>query len=315
MAAMRIIFMGTPELASVSLKALIAWPALEVVGVVTQPDRPRGRDLKLSFSPVKEAALRANLPVFQPERAREESFIGELKTLQPELIAVAAYGQLLPKTILDLPRLGCLNVHTSLLPRYRGAAPIQWAIINGDSETGVTIMKMDPGMDTGHILTQEKTPIAPHDNAETLHDRLAKIGAELLLRTIPDYAAGKIIPQPQPLEGVSHAPKIKKQDGRIDWSLPAQAIANRIRGLVPWPGAFTWLPEESKPHLLKLWQAEAIEGSGDPGEVLAADKTGIVVGCGLGALRIRVLQREGGRPLSAEEFLAGHFVQAGNRLG
>lgn len=312
---MRIIFMGTPELASVSLQALMAFPALQVVAVVTQPDRPKGRDLKLSFSPVKEAALKANVPVLQPERAREQGFLDELKTLQPELIAVAAYGQLLPKTILDLPRLGCLNLHTSLLPRYRGAAPIQWAIINGDSETGVTIMKMDPGMDTGDILTQEKTPIAPHDNAETLHDRLAKIGAELLVRTIPDYAAGRIIAQPQPLEGVTHAPRIKKQDGQIDWSQPARAIANRIRGLVPWPGAFTHLTGSAQPILLKLWDADVAEQSGKPGEVLAADKAGIVVGCGQGALRIKVMQREGGRRLSAQEFLAGRSLKPGNRLG
>src|SRR5258705_9756930 len=167
MAAMRIIFMGTPELACVSLQALIACPAFEIVAVITQPDRPKGRDLKLSFSPVKELALRANLPVLQPERAREEDFIGKLRALQPDLIAVAAYGQILPKTILDLPRLGCLNVHTSLLPRYRGAAPIQWAILNDDSETGVTIMKMDAGMDTGAIVSQEPTAISVQDNAQT----------------------------------------------------------------------------------------------------------------------------------------------------
>ena len=312
---MRIIFMGTPELACVSLQALITSPAFQVVAVVTQPDRPKGRDLKLSPPPVKELALRANLPVLQPERARQEDFIAKLRALEPDLIVVAAYGEILPKDILDLPRLGCLNVHTSLLPRYRGAAPIQWAIINGDGETGVTIMKMDPGMDTGDILAQEKTPITPHDNAETLHDRLAKIGAELLLRTIPDYAGGTIGPQPQPLDGVTYAPKIKKQDGQIDWSQPARAISNRIRGLVPWPGAFTYSPGQPKPRLIKIWQAEVTEQPGNAGEILCADKTGLAAGCGHNALLIQILQLEGGRRLTAQEFLAGHSLKPGDRLG
>ena len=194
MAPLRIVFMGTAELSCDSLRALIASPDFQVVAVVTQPDRPKGRDLKLQPSPVKELALRENLPVLQPEKARSESFLEELRALQPDLIAVAAYGQILPKSILDLPRFGCLNVHTSLLPRYRGAAPIQWAILNGDAETGVTIMKMDAGLDTGDILTQDSTPIRPEDNSETLHDRLARMGAELLVRTIPDYVAGKLTP-------------------------------------------------------------------------------------------------------------------------
>ena len=219
------------------------------------------------------------------------------------------------QSILDLPRFGCLNVHTSLLPRYRGAAPIQWAILNGDAETGVTIMKMDAGLDTGDILTQATTPIHPEDNSETLHDRLARMGAELLVRTMPDYVAGKLPPRPQPAEGASYAPKIKKQDGRIDWNQPARAIWNRVRGLVPWPGAFSYLPGQPQPHLLKIWQAEVVERSGQPGEVLQADKAGIVVGCGREALRILILQREGGRRLPAQEFLAGHPLHPGQRLG
>src|SRR5258708_2566558 len=183
MAVLRIIFMGTPELARVSLETLLSQPDLNLVAVVTQPDRPKGRDLKLQPPPVKQAALARGLPVLQPERARNEEFILSLKALQPDLIAVAAYGQILPKAILDLPRFGCLNVHTSLLPKYRGAAPIQWAILNGESETGVTIMKMDVGMDTGDIVTQEKTTILLEDTSQTLHDRLAQIGARLLLQT------------------------------------------------------------------------------------------------------------------------------------
>jgi methionyl-tRNA formyltransferase len=314
MAALRIVFMGTPELASASLRALIQSPNFRVVAVVTQPDRPKGRDLKLQASPVKEQALQAKLPVLQPERARSEPFLEQLRQLQPELIAVAAYGQILPKTILDLPRFGCLNVHTSLLPKYRGAAPIQWAILNGDAETGVTIMKMDVGLDTGDILTQARTPIQPEDDAQTLHDRLAKMGADLLVQTIPDYVAGKITAQPQAAEGVSHARKIEKRDGRVDWNQPARVVWNRVRGLVPWPGAFTSLPGQPQPHLLKIWRAEVVQRSGQPGEILQADKHGVVVACGQEALRILVLQREGARRLDAQAFLAGHPLQPGQRL-
>lgn len=306
--------MGTPELAAVSLRRLIAAPGFELAAVVTQPDQPKGRGLKLTPSPVKEVALQANLPVLQPQRAREENFIQELAALKPELIAVAAYGQILPKAILDLPRFGCLNVHTSLLPKYRGAAPIQTAILNGDAETGVTIMKMDVGLDTGDILTQERTAIEPSDNSQTLHDRLANIGADLLARTIPEYVAGAIRPRPQP-EGATYAAKIKKQDGEIDWTQPARVIWNRIRALVPWPGAFTHLPAQPHPVLLKIWEAQPLDRAGEPGCVLQADKNGIIIGCGTGALMISLLQREGGRRLTAAEFLAGHSLKVGEKLG
>jgi methionyl-tRNA formyltransferase len=307
--------MGTAELSCNSLRALMESPEFQLAAVVTQPDRPKGRELKLQPSPVKELALQANLPVLQPERARDETFLVALRDLRPDLVVVAAYGQILPRSILDLPRFGCLNVHTSLLPRYRGAAPIQWAILNSDAETGVTIMKMDAGLDTGNILTQAATPIHPEDTSETLHGRLAALGAELLVRTIPDYVAGKVVSRPQPTEGVSHAPKINKQDGHVDWNQPARSIWNRVRGLVPWPGAFTFLPGQPQPHLLKIWQAEPAQSPGLPGEVLQADKTGIVVGCGHDALRILVLQREGGRRLTAQEFLAGHPLLPGQKLG
>ena len=315
MAPLRVVFMGTAELSCDSLRALIDSPNCQVVAVVTQPDRPKGRERKLRPSPVNAIALQATLPVLQPERAREEPFVSALRDLRPDLVAVAAYGQILPQSILDLPRFGCLNVHTSLLPRYRGAAPIQWAVLNGDTETGVTIMRMDAGLDTGDILTQARTPIHPEDTSETLHTRLAALGAELLVRTIPDYVAGKVPSRPQPTEGVSHAPKIKKQDGHIDWNQAAHVISNRVRGLVPWPGAFTYLPGQAQSHLLKIWQAEPVQRAGPPGEVLQADKTGIVVGCSRDALRILVLQREGGRRLTAQQFLAGHPLLPGQRLG
>src|SRR3954454_24320041 len=194
---LRIIFMGTADLACSSLRALVAQKEWAVISVVTQPDRPKGRNLALQFSPVKKTALAANIPLLQPERAKEPAFLDELTRLQPDLIVVAAYGQILPKSILDLPPFGCLNVHTSLLPKYRGAAPIQWAILQDEPETGVTIMKMDAGLDTGDILRQEPTPIDSEDNSETLHDRLARIGASLLVRTIPEYVDGKVVPRKQ----------------------------------------------------------------------------------------------------------------------
>ena len=314
MAGLRIVFMGTPVLARVNLEALLREPAFQLVGVVTQPDRPKGRELKLQPSPVKETAVVPGLPVLQPAKARDENFISEIRRWQPDLIAVAAYGQILPRSILELPRFGCLNVHTSLLPKYRGAAPIQWAILNGDIESGVTIMKMDVGLDTGDILTQRATPIHPADNAQTLHDRLAHLGAELLVQTIPGYVAGRIHPRSQPTDGVSHAPKLKKEDGRIDWNLPAATIGNRVRAFTPWPGAFTFLSAQPHSQILKIWEAEVISEIGSPGKILRADKSGIVLGCGQDALRIHMLQREGGRRMTAGEFLAGHLLKPGDTL-
>jgi len=242
-------------------------------------------------------------------------------------MVVVAYGQILPQSILDLPRHGCLNVHTSLLPKYRGAAPIQWAIADGEPETGVTIMKMDAGLDTGPILSTRRTPILPTDDSQILHDRLAQLGAELLAATIPDYVAGKILPQPQPADGSTYAAKIKKEDGRIDWKRPAVQIWNRLRAFTPWPGAFTsWssslslsgadnTPKRELPtQLLKIWKVEPVEAGGPAGNLLSADKSGIVVGCGVGALRILELQREGGKRLSAEQFLIGHPLKAGQKF-
>lgn len=307
--------MGTPELAAVCLDALLRAPEFDVVGVVTQPDRPKGRDLKLTPPPVKELALRHQRPVLQPEKARDENFFRELAAWQPDLIAVAAFGQILPQRILDLPKFGCLNVHTSLLPKYRGAAPIQTAILNDDAETGVTIMKMDVGLDTGAILSTERTPIEASDNAQTLHDRLAKIGAALLVKTIPEYVTGRITPIPQPAEGISHCAKIKKQDGALDWKLPARTLWNRVRGFTPWPGAFTHLAAQPKPLLLKIWEATPANGTGTPGQILSVGKDGITVACGEDALRLTVLQREGGRRVTAAEFLAGCPLVPGQHLG
>ena len=320
---MNLVFMGTAELSCASLARLAEQHS--VLAVVTQPDKPKGRDLKLTPSPVKLLAEKLRLPLLQPARARDEKFIAELRGLKPDLIVVIAYGQILPQAILDVPPLGCLNVHTSLLPKYRGAAPIQWAIADGEAETGVTVMKMDAGLDTGPILSVRRTPILPADNSQTLHDRLAQLGADLLAETIPAYAAGKISPQPQPAEGSTYAAKIKKEDGKIDWNLPAEKIWNRLRAFTPWPGAFThwsWSssfslsapPKPEQPQLLKIWKAEVADKTGAPGVVLSADKTGIVVACGQAALRILELQREGGKRMPAEQFLAGRNLPPGSRL-
>lgn len=303
--------MGTAEIACPSLAALLAQPGVSVVAVVAQPDRPKGRDLKIQPCAVKQFATARGLPVLQPERARRPEFLAELAALRPDLAVVMAYGQILPPAILDLPPLGCVNLHTSLLPKYRGAAPIQWAIANGDTETGVTLMQMDAGMDTGGILAQRTTPIRAGDNAQTLHDRLAQLSAELLAEMLPALVARTVTPQPQPVDGVSYAPKITKEDGRIDWRLPARTIWNRLRAFTPWPGAFTSLPTEPKPFLLKVWEAEVVGQHGSAGQILAVEKTGIIVGCGVESLRLLTVQREGGRRMSVAEFLAGHPLKPG----
>ncbi len=307
--------MGTAELACASLQAITNSPEIQIVAVVTQPDKPKGRDLKLQASAVKQLALKLNLPVLQPEKARAESFVATLRELKPDLIVVVAYGQILPQTILDLPQFGCLNVHTSLLPKYRGAAPIQWAILDDEPQTGVTIMQMDAGLDTGDILSQTITPIHATDNSQTLHDRLAILGAEVLTQTIPELIAGKIVPKKQP-EGGSYARKISKEDGNLNWSEPARKLWNQVRAFTPWPGGFTFQKIGETKRLLKIWEVEVVETlPTTPGQILQADKSGMVVSCGENALRILNLQREGGRRLSTHEFLAGNPIQVGETLG
>jgi methionyl-tRNA formyltransferase len=313
--ALRIVFMGTAELACASLKALINAPDFELAGVVTQPDRPRGRDLKLQPTPVKQVALEAGLPVWQPLRARHSGFISQLAGLRLDMLVVAAYGQILPQAMLDLPRFGGINVHTSLLPKYRGAAPIQWAMLNDEPETGVTIMRMAASLDTGDILSQRSTPILAEDNAATLHDRLAALGAELLVPTIRDFAGGRIVPRPQVESEATYARKIAKEDGRLEWTAAARVLWNRIRAFTPWPGAFTTVPGINRPRLLKVIRAMVVAGRGDPGVILQADKGGLVVACGHGALQVVEVQLEGGRKMTATELLAGHALPAGTKLG
>jgi methionyl-tRNA formyltransferase len=316
MAVLKIVFFGTAELACASLAALAQQPEWNLLAVVTRPDRPKGRHLQPQPSPVKSVALRLGLPVLEPERARDPRFVDAFRRLAPDLGVVAAYGQLLPPALLGVPPHGFVNVHTSLLPRYRGAAPIQWALLDDQSETGVTIMKLDAGLDTGDILAQRTTPIHAEDDAESLHDRLAQMGAELLVQTIPDYVAGRVRPRPQDETGASYARKITKEDGHLDWSRPARELWNRVRAFRPWPGAFSFLPGPSKSKLLKLCQCEVVSGrSGPAGQVLEAGPQGVLIGCGREALRVTALQLEGGRRLSAAEFLAGHPLAAGVRLG
>src|SRR5438876_5160583 len=315
MSPLRIVFFGTAELACASLSALVESPGISVATVVTQPDRPKGRSLHPQSSPVKVLAAGMPLPVLQPERARHENFVQTLGEFQPDLIVVAAYGQILPKALLELPRFGCLNVHASLLPKYRGAAPIQWSILNDERETGVTIMKMDEGLDTGDLLASQSTPITPADNAQTLQNRLARIGAGLLVKTVQEYVAGEVVPRKQPQTGASYARKINKDDGRLDWTQPARSLWNRVRALDPWPGTYAFLSAEPKPLLLKIRQAEVADrSSGSPGEIVESSRNGIVVACGQQSLRILSLQREGGRRMSAQEFLTGHSLVSGQRL-
>ena len=306
--------MGTAGLACPSLVALSVWGGSDVVSVVTQPDRPRGRKLQLQPSCVKQCAEKLGLPLQQPETLRDDVAFYALAVLEPDLIVVAAYGQILPSAVLDLPPHGCLNVHASILPRYRGAAPIQWALLNGDNETGVTIMRMDAGLDTGDIVAEARTPIGLHDNSQTLHDRIAEMGAELLIKTVPGYVSGDIIPQPQPEEGASHARKIRKADGRMNWGAVAHELLWRIRAFTPWPGAFTELPVKEQ-RLLKIWEAEVMDGDGSAGEVVVADESGIVVVCGEQALRLTAVQRDGGKRMTAADFLRGCPIKSGMLFG
>ncbi len=313
---LRVLFFGTAKLACPTLAAILRDPAFTLVAVVTQPDRPQGRELKLKPSPVKTLALQSGIAVFQPGQCRDPAFVDQVRAAQPDLIVVAAYGQILPPALLDLPKHGCLNVHASLLPRHRGAAPIQWAILQGDAETGVTIMRMDPGLDTGDILSQRATPVCDADDAPTLHDRLAAMGAALLIESVPDYVAGRLKPRPQPAEGVTHARKITKGDGRLDWNQPATVLWRRVRAFVPWPGAYTFVICERRPLLLKLWCASAEPAAPSaPGTVISADHAGLLIACGEGALRVFEIQREGGRRLPASEFLAGNPLHPGMKLG
>jgi len=317
---LRVVFAGTPEFARVALQQLYA-AGYDIPLVLTQPDRPAGRGLNLQASPVKQFALAHDIAVAQPRSLRldgkypDEAAAARASLLaaQPDVMVVAAYGLILPAWVLNLPRLGCLNIHASLLPRWRGAAPIQRAIEAGDDETGVTIMQMDEGLDTGPLLLVERLPIAPDDTAATLHDKLAALGARLIVQALAQAEAGILRAVPQPDQGACYAHKIDKAQARVDWTQPAEAIERRIRAFDPTPGAYTlWQGEP-----LKLWRARAEPGDAAqaPGTVLVANDQGIVVQCGQGHLRLLTLQRAGGKRLPVADFLRGQVLPAGARLG
>ena len=308
---MKIIFMGTPEFAVPSLKALTESED-EVIAVVCQPDKPVGRKRELHKPLTKQFAESRNISVLQPAKIRNnEKFLNELKQLAPDLICVAAYGKILPKEVLDLPVHGCINVHSSLLPKYRGAAPINWAIINGESRTGVTTMLMDEGMDTGDILLIEETNITADDTSETLTKRLSEIGAELLIKTIDELKQEGLNPIKQSDSEATLAPILKKEHGEIDWSKSATEIRNQIRGLLPWPVAYTNLNGK----MLKIFRADVSEKSGDPGVVLEASKSILRIACGSGSLDLKELQLEGNKKMEIRSFLAGRKIESGMRLG
>jgi len=309
---MKVVFMGTPQFAVPSLEA-VSKIGEELIGVVTQPDRPKGRGERIASSPVKDWAVAKCIPVYQPIKVRDPEFLKQLRDLSPDLIVVVAFGQILPKALLEIPRKGCVNVHASLLPKFRGAAPINWALIQGERETGVTTMLMDQGMDTGPILLQERVQIEPYDTAETLAERLQLIGAELLVRTIAELKAGRLKPKAQNSSQATMAPLLKKEDGLIQWDQPAEAIVDRVRGLVPWPGAYTFNGLER----WQLWKVSALDmpsKRATPGEVLEVQKDGVLVAAADKAIRIEELQPENKRRMKVRDYLAGNSLKAGTFL-
>ena len=305
---MKVAFAGTPEFAAAALEAILA-AGFDVPLVLTQPDRPAGRGMQLQPSPVKRVALAAGIPVHQPEKLRTPEQQAPLADVQADVLVVAAYGIILPQAVLDLPRYGCLNIHASLLPRWRGAAPIHRAIEAGDLETGITIMQMDAGLDTGPMLLSRAEAIHADDTTGSLHDRLALLGADMIveaLRALP----GGLTATPQPADGVTYAAKIGKAEASIDWNRPAVELERAIRAFNPFPGAVATLQQTP----VKLWRARAIDAAGTPGEVLLAEGAGVIVACGEGALCITELQKPGGKRLPAADFLRGMPIAAGSRF-
>jgi len=306
-----IVFMGTPEVAAVSLERLLEGPD-PVVGVVTQPDRPTGRGQRRAPSPVRRVAESHLIPVLTPEKLRDPLFAATLTSWAPQLIVVVAYGRILPSSVLELPPQGCLNVHYSLLPKYRGASPVVWTILGGEEKSGVTTMKLVKEMDAGPILFQEEISLAPDETAASLETKLTPIGARLLLETIRRLKEGSITPKPQKGEDATYASLLKKEDGRIDWTRPAEAIERRVRAFYPWPSAYTYL----RGKLLKVYRAKVILGEekGDPGEVVRADSGGLWIATGQEVLSLEEVQLENKKRLVAAEFLKGARIEKGEHL-
>lgn len=299
--------MGTPQFAVGSLQA--CFEVGEVVAVVTQPDKPKGRGQELAAPPVKVLAMEKGVPVLQPSKIKGTNFHEVLAALKPDVAVVTAYGKILPQVVLDAPKHGCVNVHASLLPRFRGAAPIQRALAAGDEKTGVCLMQMDAGMDTGPVLARAELPILPTDTSATLHDKLAALGAELLRRHLDAYLEGKLVPQAQPTEGVVMAPMIEKEEGRIDFGRPAAELERKLRAFTPWPGLYT----EYGGALLKVLQVKVTAGKGVPGTVVNVGGGGIEVACAEGALLFEKVQPEGKRAMEAREFLASRKIEKGQQ--
>lgn len=310
MTGWRTIFMGTPDFACPTLQKLIE-RGENIVAVVTQPDRPKGRGQRLMPPPVKELAEKNGIPVYQPLKVRDPGFVDIIRELKPDVIVVVAFGQILPKALLDIPAHGCINVHASLLPRYRGAAPLNWCIINGETETGVTTMLMDIGLDTGDMLLTRKTPLDENEDIVSLHDRMATMGADLLAETLDRLASGDIVPQPQNNAASCYAAMLKKEDGIINWHTDARTIHNLVRGLAVWPGACTTVGAQ----VLKIFRTSVGEGNGEPGMVLQAAKGQFEVACQSGSLFLQELQLAGKKRLDCASFLAGYPVTVGTLLG
>ena len=301
---MRVVFMGTPDIAATCLKKIIG-DGFEVVGVYTQPDRPKGRGMKMVYSPVKEVALAHDLPVYQPENFREDETVQQLRQLQPDVVAVVAYGRILPQRVLDIPQKGCINIHASVLPSYRGSAPYQWAVLDGCKETGVTAMYLCREMDAGDMIDVAKTPIGENETAGELLDRLAVLGADLLSKTLGRMAQGNVEATAQDSSKATYAPMLDKTMCPIDWNKTAQQVHDHVRGLHPWPVATA----EIGGTKFKIHSTVIVDGSGEPGKVLALTKTGLVVACGEGAVEIRSLQAEGGKRMAAPDYFRGHPLE------
>jgi methionyl-tRNA formyltransferase len=297
--------MGTPDIAATCLKKILA-DGFEVVACYTQPDRPKGRGMKMVFSPVKEVALANNIPVFQPENFREEETVQQLRDLKPDVVAVVAYGRILPQKVLDIPPKGCINIHASVLPNYRGSAPYQWAVLDGCKETGVTAMYLCREMDAGDIIEISKTPIEPDETAGELLDRLAVLGADLLSKTMSRMAAGDVERRAQEHEKATYAPMLDKTMCPIDFSKTAQQVHDHVRGMNPWPVATM----ELRGNKFKVYSAAIVDGKGEAGEILGLTKTGLKIACGDGAVEIRILQAEGGKRMAAPDYFRGHPLEA-----
>ena len=298
---MRVVFMGTPDIAATCLKQILA-DGFEVVGVYTQPDRPKGRGMKLVASPVKEVALAAGIPVFQPENFRDDETVEQLKALKPDVCAVVAYGRILPQKVLDVPTYGCINIHASVLPEYRGSAPYQWAVLDGKKTTGVTAMYLCREMDAGDIIDVSETSIGPDETAGELLDRLAVLGAALLSKTLTRFLSGKVEAMPQDPARVTYAPMLDKTRCPIDWNKTAHQVHDHVRGMNPWPVATM----ELQGNRFKVYATAVCEGKGQPGEVLGLTKTGLKMACGEGAVEVRILQAEGGKRMAAPDYFRGH---------